>query len=221
LRRNRLGRRLDKVVYRIEKRNQRLEKETKLAARQLLCSARSILLARRAITDVSEIPSISSTASYHPDPPSSNPSSSPLPPNQPPNTPSSPLSSSSCHTVSIQSLPFEIIDLILSLVPFPGQLSSRQHLAVVRFAEDRSTLREDISSSDFYHKTDCERWASEDEAVNRGFATESYADSIVRWVNSKEEREAAEARGEGEWQSLEEEPSSEGSESEGDGVKEE
>jgi hypothetical protein len=76
-------------------------------------------------------------------------------------------------TFPIHSLPYELLDLILSHVS-PGHLSSKQHRLVMNWAEDRSTLgiEKAKSRADFLRKTNCWRWESEIERVNLGLGYE-------------------------------------------------
>jgi hypothetical protein len=180
----------DGVVYKIQRRNKRLGKGTRKAAKELLCAARPILFARRTTSDDVQVPSTSSAASSYP---ACNPSALPLPPIDPPNPASSPSSPSNPATI-IQSLPYEVLDHILRFLS-PGKLSSRQHNAIMRFAEDRRTLSEEIAFDDFQHGTDSRRWESEDGNVNRGFANESYEECVASWIRLKEKKKEKVERG--------------------------
>jgi hypothetical protein len=73
----------------------------------------------------------------------------------------------------ILSVPYELLDLILSYLS-SGFLSSNQHRLVMNWAEDRSTLgiNKVDSRTDFLRKTNCWRWESEVEMVNLGHAHE-------------------------------------------------
>jgi hypothetical protein len=83
-------------------------------------------------------------------------------------TTAAPASTPTCTTI-IASLPYELVDSILSHLS-PGHLSSNQHRLIMNWAEDWSTLGSARADSrvDFLRKTNCWRWESEIERVNLG-----------------------------------------------------
>jgi hypothetical protein len=83
--------------------------------------------------------------------------------------PIAPSSDPSTSNPPILSVPYELLDLILSHLS-SGLLSSKQHRLVMNWAEDRSTLgiNKVDSRIDFLRKTNCWRWESEVEMVNLG-----------------------------------------------------
>jgi hypothetical protein len=88
---------------------------------------------------------------------------------QPFSAPIAPSSDPSTSKPPIFSVPYELLDLILSHLS-SGLLSSNQHRLVMNWAEDRSTLgiNKVDSRTDFLRKTNCWRWESEVEMANLG-----------------------------------------------------
>jgi hypothetical protein len=83
--------------------------------------------------------------------------------------PIAPSSDPSTSNPPILSVPYELLDLILSHLS-SGLLSSNQHRLVMNWAEDRSTLgiNKADSRTDFLRKTNCWRWEREVGMVNLG-----------------------------------------------------
>jgi hypothetical protein len=158
----------------------RLRVTTRTAAVVLLRAARPLLSALPISLSISSpqpflsVPLQLPSLAFSPDPP---PSSSSPPPSASDrhhlDTAAPASASTSTSTPPILSLPYEILDLILSCLS-PGHLSSKQHRLVMNWAKDRSKPGTNKADSriGFLRKTNCWRWESEIERVNLGFGYE-------------------------------------------------
>jgi hypothetical protein len=152
----------------------RLRVTTRTAAVVLLRAARPLLSAHPISLSISSpqpflsVPLQLPSLAFSPDPPPSSSSPPPSASDRHHLDTAAPASTPTCTTI-IASLPYELVDSILSHLS-PGHLSSNQHRLIMNWAEDWSTLGSARADSrvDFLRKTNCWRWESEIERVNLG-----------------------------------------------------